>query len=255
MERNKQIIPACFVALVLAGCGREIKPTAKVGPATLEKTGVPTQFIPTLSPTVSLTPTFEVTLTAMSTATPENLKCVLPLEKYTVTSPFLEKRLDFGQPTLHLGLDISTGPEDKKSTLKPDIKSPCKGIFLFAGLTPGVPFDSLGNVVVIQYEWNGKPVYAVFAHLDKTIEGKKEGDIISTGEIIGKMGNSGTDYIHLHLQLWNKKGWEEIVVGINNQRLERYSWPHVASTYPHWDQKEIVEKYLINPFVWLKNIT
>jgi len=238
----------------LASCSRRNGPTppSAFDPTeTRQPTEKPSK-IPISPPTATDTQTQIFTSSPTPEATPENLKCVLPLKEFTIISSFLEKRLAGGEVTYHLGMDFSTESEDKR-----DIVSPCKGILLYAGPTPGNPTDSLGNVVVIQYDWNGEPIYVIFAHLEKTIEGKKEGDTISTGEIIGKMGHSGTrpDNVHLHLQVWNQTGWEQIVVGINRQRLERYGWPHVATTYPHWDNKETVEKYLFNPYAWLENIT
>jgi murein DD-endopeptidase MepM/ murein hydrolase activator NlpD len=258
MKKEQQIPLAIVITLGLAGCGGVgIKP--ELGKTQVFDTQTPTTFIPSptkeilASPTVLPSATFTPTFTSSSTpeATLEILKCVFPLKEFTIISSFLEKRFSHNnEVTYHLGVDFSTESEDKR-----DILSPCKGTLLYAGPTDGDPTDSLGNVVVIQYEWNGEPIYAVFAHLEKVVEGKKEGDIISTGEVIGKMGQSGTDNIHLHLQVWNRTGWKQIVVGINNQRLERYGWPYVASTYPHWDNKETVEKYLINPYAWLENIT
>jgi murein DD-endopeptidase MepM/ murein hydrolase activator NlpD len=208
-----------------------------------------------------MAPTEKATVTPFSTATdspilsptsektPEIQEPVLPLEEFELISPFLEWRLAGGEVAYHLGLDI-IAPENKR-----DIVASCKGTFVWAGKVERESNDNLGNVVIIKYEWENEPIYAVYAHLEKVIEGKKEGDEISLGEVIGKMGQTGSDNVHLHLQLWNKKGWEEIVVGIKNQRLEREGWAHVAGTYPHWDNKEVVKKYLCDPYIWLTNIT
>jgi len=269
MERKNQIILAGFLTLGLAGCTREIKPTPKWQFPTLEKTGTSSPLpsfsnsqedsefvIPTSSPTVVATQTPIFTSSPTPEATPEILKCVFPLKEFTIISSFLEKRLSRGEVTLHLGMDFIAKPGDKSKD-KRDILSPCKGTLIYAGYTTGNPTDGLGNVVVIQYDWNGEPIYAIFAHLEKTIEGKKEGDTISTGEVIGEMGHSGTrpDNVHLHLQVWNKTGWEQIVVGTNRQRLKKYGWPYATAIYPHWDKKETVEKYLDNPYTWLQNVT
>ena len=66
-----------------------------------------------------------------------------------------------------------------------------------------------GNYVIVQHEISGKTVYAFYAHLESRYV--SEGQYVSTGDLIGVAGNSGTSASssirHLHFaivdQLWN----------------------------------------------------
>lgn len=246
ISRRNAIRALAFIgsSFVLTRCA---KPNAQEA-VILDSTSTPT-FLKSLSTensTITSSPTVTPSSILFPTAekTPENSKGIFPLKEFEIISPFLEKRWSNGQVTYHLGLDFFTKPENKRQVLSPD-----KGKLVWFGNT------QLGNVVIVEYEWRGESIYPVFAHLEKMIEGKEPGDKISTGEIIGKMGKTGTDNIHLHLQVWKQKGWREKVVGENNIRLNRDGWSDIAGTYPFLDNKETVKTYLHDPRVWLVDIT
>lgn len=88
----------------------------------------------------------------------------------------------------HYGIDIAGKNEDP-------VRSIFKGIVLYAGYTM-----TDGNFVIILHP-NG--FLSVYKHLSIIL--KSTGSPVTTNEIIGTMGNTGTESngTHLHFELWN----------------------------------------------------
>lgn len=65
------------------------------------------------------------------------------------------------------------------------------------------PFDEVaggGNYVVLQFEYEGKQIYVIYAHLSDVYV--KTGQIVKKGDVIGAEGHSGNSTgSHLHLEV------------------------------------------------------
>jgi murein DD-endopeptidase MepM/ murein hydrolase activator NlpD len=75
-------------------------------------------------------------------------------------------------------------------------------VFLF-GYNPAV--GDYGYTLITRHELEGRPIYALHGHLAaKSIEGRKEGQVLSRGEVIAWVGDkheNGGWNPHLHFQL------------------------------------------------------
>lgn len=96
----------------------------------------------------------------------------------------------------HYGRDF---PADRGTP----IRSATSGEVYFSGL--GSVAGKLGNVVIVKTIGNdGRAYYHLYAHQD----GKQMpavGTKVSAGDIVGEVGNTGTEDIHLHYQIYNDK--------------------------------------------------
>lgn len=97
---------------------------------------------------------------------------------------------------LHMGIDIGA-----------PVGTPCmafdNGEISHFGYNP--EDGDYGNVIITKHSIGGTPIWALYGHLDsKSIEGKKIGQKISSGEVICWMGDkheNGGWESHLHFQL------------------------------------------------------
>ena len=97
---------------------------------------------------------------------------------------------------LHIGIDIGA-----------PVGTPCmafdNGEISHFGYNP--EDGDYGNVIITKHSIGGTPIWALYGHLDsKSIEGKKIGQKISSGEVICWMGDkheNGGWESHLHFQL------------------------------------------------------
>lgn len=101
-----------------------------------------------------------------------------------------------GKRNIHMGLDIA-------APVNHPVKSFYQGtVFMFAyNAAPG----DYGHTLIIKYELNGTPLYALYGHLSAALtENKKIGQRVQGGEVIGFIGDkheNGGWNPHLHLQL------------------------------------------------------
>jgi murein DD-endopeptidase MepM/ murein hydrolase activator NlpD len=107
------------------------------------------------------------------------------LIKKNISSPFGEIRKTGPSIIRHWGVDY---------------KAP-KGTDVFSisgGIVARSYFDTTyGNTIIIDH---GQGVFSLSMHLDERL--KKEGDLVSKGELIGRVGNTGYSFgPHLHLSL------------------------------------------------------
>ncbi|CAB9496365.1 peptidase' [Seminavis robusta] len=104
-----------------------------------------------------------------------------------------------GARTVHVGVDLG-GPVGTKVYAFAD------GVVHAAGYNS--EWGDYGNVVVIEHTVpsNGNKMWALYGHLDKgSIQGKKPGQEISKGQVVGRLGdfteNGGWVAAHVHFQL------------------------------------------------------
>jgi murein DD-endopeptidase MepM/ murein hydrolase activator NlpD len=88
---------------------------------------------------------------------------------------------------LHYGIDIVTKPDES-------IKSTLDGTVVFTGFTA-----QEGNIIQVQHNNN---LISIYKHC--SINTKKVGDRVKSGEMIGIVGNTGekSNGPHLHFELW-----------------------------------------------------
>jgi murein DD-endopeptidase MepM/ murein hydrolase activator NlpD len=87
----------------------------------------------------------------------------------------------------HTGLDFCGG-------VGTEILAPASGRVVFAG-----PLTVRGNSTIIDHGWG---VYTAYLHQSEILV--KPGDLVSTGQIIGKVGGTGrVTGPHLHWEVWN----------------------------------------------------
>ena len=98
-----------------------------------------------------------------------------------------------GASTYHRGIDISGAN--------------CHGEGVIASykgkvteIETGSPSEGYGNFVKIEHKYKGKKIQTMYAHLSEVTV--KKGQRVSTGQEIGKIGNTGTSYgAHLHFEI------------------------------------------------------
>ncbi len=104
------------------------------------------------------------------------------------SSKFGNRRSYNGGPynSFHTGLDIV-------GKLGTEIYAPAPGEVVFAG-----PLTVRGNATVINHGWG---IYSAYMHQDEILV--EVGDLIETGQLIGRVGNTGrVEGPHLHWEIW-----------------------------------------------------
>ncbi|MDG5800469.1 M23 family metallopeptidase [Marinilabiliaceae bacterium ANBcel2] len=94
----------------------------------------------------------------------------------------------FGEVTGHYGVDVVAAPGSRVSSVM-------DGIVIFSGWTV-----ETGYVIQLQHSGN---LISIYKHNETLL--KDVGDIVQTGEVIAKIGNTGeyTSGPHLHFELWH----------------------------------------------------
>lgn len=105
--------------------------------------------------------------------------------KENIVSPFGEIRKTGSSIIRHWGIDY-------KAPKGTDVSSISGGIVAKSYLD-----TTYGNTIIVDH---GQGVFSLYMHLDERL--KSEGDMVSKGEIIGRVGNTGYSFgPHLHLSL------------------------------------------------------
>lgn len=117
---------------------------------------------------------------------PQFTEIPLPVTEGVVTSEFGERLHPIlKQIRFHHGIDIATSGDLT-------VKSVGTGLVIYAGT-----YGGYGNLVVIRH---GNSISTHYAHLDRTKV--VTGDIVSKGEDIGVIGNTGSSKNpHLHFEI------------------------------------------------------
>jgi len=202
--------------MIAAGCASvsNIEPGLPTASATgsvtapVIETSTPISTSPPL-PTVtqSITPTATQTPTSACDTSLEEY-CIYPYvgplqppfsapDRYYLNQIYNYGSTDFGTRMPHHGVDYDnpTGTQ---------VYASGNGEVVYAGDDSSTLFspwpDFYGNLIVLEHEMDGKPFYTLYAHLSQ-IE-VDEGDFVSAGDPIGKVGSSGSATGgHLHLEV------------------------------------------------------
>jgi len=110
----------------------------------------------------------------------------MPVKNGYVTSYFGNRILN-GKKQFHGGIDFGTKETDKT------IFAPLSGIVRVKGLS-----YSFGNRIWVELP---DKTYYVLAHMAMLFDTYKENDVITRGQKVGIMGNTGHSFgVHLHLE-------------------------------------------------------
>lgn len=141
---------------------------------------------------------------------------------------FLQPRISEGKPNLlHIGVDYN-GPGGGNTDLGQEVYAISDG--LIEKIIPWNRKYGFGNHLFIRHQlsdhlkkkYNCEIIYSHYAHLQ---EFKcHEGQIVTKGQLIAKLGNSGTKYAHLHLEIRKPTGlgYESYPTGKGSVWLRRY---------------------------------
>jgi hypothetical protein len=129
-----------------------------------------------------------------------NYHSAYPSQKYAMDIVKVNDRNEF---FMNNGSEISD-----HFTMGENIYAPCDGEVVIAkdglpnepvSFSPSNPYNPAGNHVVIKMK---DSVYIYLAHLDSGTVEVRKGDLVSSGDMIGRAGNSGnTSWPHLHLHI------------------------------------------------------
>ncbi len=138
-----------------------------------------------------------------------------PMEHYYVTSKYGKRRHPVTKKwRFHHGIDLA-------GTWQENIKVSADGVVTFAGY-----HGSFGKVIRIRHNYGIKTTYG---HLAKILV--KKGQIVSEGQVVGKMGRTGrVDGAHLHYEISvnGKSKDPAIYFSIGRKLLSRNSLKSIA---------------------------
>tara|TARA_A100001037_G_C14925849_1_gene533773 strand:- start:222 stop:785 length:564 start_codon:yes stop_codon:yes gene_type:complete len=105
-----------------------------------------------------------------------------------------------GERDLHVGIDIG-------APVGEPVHAFSKGVVHSLGIND--EDGSYGPTIIIQHEFEGKPIWALYGHLSKeSLEMVEQGMVVEEGQIIATVGDKSVNggwEPHLHFQL----SWEE----------------------------------------------
>lgn len=202
--------------MVAAGCSSvsDVEPgfpaTSSLEPMTNSIMATSTLFL-TSTPLPTVTQSFAPTSTQTPTPSCEPLLdeyCIYPYagilqppfyapDRYYLDQIYSYGSTDFDARIPHHGVDYDnpTGTQ---------VYASADGEVSYAGNDSDTLFspwsDFYGNLIVLEHSGDGEPFYTLYAHL--SMLEVQEGDLISAGDPIGKVGSSGSAIGgHLHLEV------------------------------------------------------
>jgi murein DD-endopeptidase MepM/ murein hydrolase activator NlpD len=101
----------------------------------------------------------------------------------------------------HDGVDIRPLYRDARNEPLDTVMAIADGTVVHASDVAG--YSNYGRYVVVEHDWDGAPVYSLYAHLNEVWV--KPGDVLHQGEMIGRLGYTGAGInrarAHLHLEI------------------------------------------------------
>jgi murein DD-endopeptidase MepM/ murein hydrolase activator NlpD len=163
----------------------------------------------------------------------------MPLPNPTRTDRVGLKFLEYYKPhaVWHPGTDFNWGPLPNSDKGQP-VTSPASGVVAYA--SPKGTNGGLGNYCVVYHP--KLAVWTRYLHLDAIAV--RPAQIVSQGQLLGHLGNSGPSTAHLHFEVVNAKGFEWVK-----------NWHRPYGRYPSGLGKKEVASMWIDPVKWLKENT
>lgn len=135
----------------------------------------------------------------------------------------------------HPGWDLNSGKGNEDLGLP--IFCPCDGIVEY--VSPREYNGGFGLHAVIYHEKLG--LWSHYAHMNECCI--KKGQKIKTGDKIGTIGKTGTEYAHLHFEVWSKKVYDLQI----DRGVFKKDWEFYPAGYAKWQ----VDQMYIDPFNFL----
>mgnify|MGYP001250293882 CR=1 FL=1 len=123
---------------------------------------------------------FENMLSTLFSNSDSLLPTTAPIEGYVTQGLSLDKL------NQHTGIDVA-------APFGATIKSPADGMVVFSGKN-----EEMGNVIIISHKFG---FFTIYSHNDTNLVNER--DLISKGQVIAKVGDSGiSEGPHLHFEIW-----------------------------------------------------
>jgi len=122
----------------------------------------------------------------------------------------------------HEGIDIAPMERDKAGNPLDPVNSIADGKVVH--ISPVAGMSNYGRYVVVEHQWDGSPIYSIYAHL--TSINVKEGDPVKLGDKLGQMGFTGAgidrvrSHVHLEITLMLSErfdDWTKAIKGAENK--------------------------------------
>ncbi len=133
----------------------------------------------------------------------------------------------------HPGVDFNKGSGNQDCGN--EVLAAREGVAIFVN-TEAVKGHGFGIFIIIKHS---DGTYARYAHLQETSLEKNVK--VVEGQQIGKVGNTGTTYCHLHFEVFG-----EDLAKIQESHTNPWAY------YPSGKSKEWIEQHYLNPWTWLK---
>ncbi len=133
---------------------------------------------------------------------------------------------------LHEGLDIRPQFRDAQGEPLDTVRAARRGAVVYVNQSVGSAF---GRYVVLRHDWDGVPVYTLYAHLDSV--GVREGQRVGRREPLGRLGYTGRGIwrarAHVHFEVAmllneHEKSWFDRYYGGRNDQHGLYFGTNLA---------------------------
>ena len=155
---------------------------------------------------------------------------------YEFLSPIMQNKKVRG---FHPGVDLNFGKGNED--LGKYIYAMADGVVIHSRNTG----SGWGNIVVIYHQKLG--VWTRYAHFDKLFV--RTNQVVKEGEEIGTCGNTGTQYAHLHFEVWKKelRTFTQYIYGWSKGKVMEYfadPLPYIEevnkkSSIPDWSKEAV----------------
>ena len=151
----------------------------------------------------------------------QNIPLKPPMEHYYVSSPYGPRKHPVtGKYRMHHGIDLA-------GTWQENVSVSADGTVVFAGY-----HGSFGKVIRIRHNYG---IMTTYGHLAKI--NVKRGDLVSEGQVIGKMGRTGKvkgAHLHYEISVNGKSQNPAIYIKIGRNLLSRTSLKNYANKNLNW---------------------
>jgi murein DD-endopeptidase MepM/ murein hydrolase activator NlpD len=145
-----------------------------------------------------------------------------------------------GHKVYHPGFDLNRGKGNED--LGDPVKCVTEGVVEYVSPAPSVLNGQNGGYgwfIIVRHEQYG--LWTRYAHLSEVFV--KKGDQVQVDTQIARVGNSGTNYSHLHFEVFNAKMFD----------IQKAHWRPFAF-YPSNKPKQYVVEHYVNGLEWIEKI-